>query len=208
MIRAHERTPEPDQPVAVHGPHGLRGTVDPADQRAAGGDDVVVRLEQRGTVVVPRSVLEQQPDGSYFLPLSGDEVERYRNATGAPVVIPLAAEQVRVEKRQVETGRVVVHTKVTEREEVIDEPLMREQVEVDRVPVNRIIEGSAPPIRYEGDTTIVPLMEEVLVVEKRLMLREELRITRRRTEAHDPQRVTLRREEARVERRDAAGPEG
>jgi stress response protein YsnF len=54
-------------------------------------------------------------------------------------------------------------------------------------------------VRYEGDTMIVSIMEEVLVVEKRWMLKEEIHLRQRRVERHQPQRVTLRREEALVE---------
>ncbi|MDB5301088.1 MAG: hypothetical protein JWO87_2751, partial [Phycisphaerales bacterium] len=57
-----------------------------------------------------------------------------------------------------------------------------------------------PEVRREGDTLIVPLVEEVLVVEKRLVLREEVRVTTRRSQTHQPQRVTLRSEEAEIER--------
>jgi len=52
--------------------------------------------------------------------------------------------------------------------------------------------------RYEGDTMIIPILEEVLVVEKRLLLREEIRITRRQSVVRDPQEYILRREEATV----------
>jgi stress response protein YsnF len=52
----------------------------------------------------------------------------------------------------------------------------------------------------EEDTLIIPVLEEVLVVEKRLLLKEEVRITTRRVETHAPKRVVLRREEATVER--------
>src|SRR5690606_31687528 len=63
-------------------------------------------------------------------------------------------------------------------------------------------------IRYEGDTMIVPVLEEVLVMQKRLLLEEEVRITRRRSEHRAPQRVMLREEHAEVERFGdaAAGP--
>jgi hypothetical protein len=60
--------------------------------------------------------------------------------------------------------------------------------------------ASAPDVRYEGDTMIIPVLEEVLVVEKRLMLQEEIRVTRHRSAVRTPQRVTLRSEQARVER--------
>jgi stress response protein YsnF len=66
--------------------------------------------------------------------------------------------------------------------------------------------GEAPvPVRQEGLTTIITLLEEVVVVEKRLRATEEVRITRRRTVRQASQHVTLRREEAVVERLDAAG---
>ena len=66
--------------------------------------------------------------------------------------------------------------------------------------------GEAPvPVRQEGLTTIITLLEEV-VVEKRLRATEEVRITKRRAHPSRPlQHVTLRREEAVVERLDVAG---
>ena len=96
---------------------------------------------------------------------------------------------------------------MTERTEVVDLPLTREEVSVERVAVNRVVDGPVET-RREGDTWIVPVLEEVLVVEKRLMLREEVRITTRRTEVAEPQTVTLRREEAVVERARPGGITG
>ena len=60
-------------------------------------------------------------------------------------------------------------------------------------------------MREEGDTTIIPVIEEVLVVEKRLFLKEEIRIRRTQTTQLHEETVTLRREEVVIER-DAAGP--
>jgi len=116
---------------------------------------------------------------------------------GESMVLPVIEEQAEIRKEQVETGKVRIETRVTEHTEVIDEPLIQEDVTVERVPIHRRV--NAPlPIRYEGDTMIVPLLEEVVVVTKELMLKEELRITRRKTTIHQPQEVTLRREEAHV----------
>jgi uncharacterized protein (TIGR02271 family) len=70
--------------------------------------------------------------------------------------------------------------------------------------INRVVDASVP-VRYEDDTMIVPIMEEVLVVEKRLVLKEELYIRKRRVETHRPQQVMLRSEEVRVERLEATG---
>jgi uncharacterized protein (TIGR02271 family) len=117
----------------------------------------------------------------------------------APLVLPVIVEELDVHKRRVETGTVRITKIVQEREVLVDEPLWRDEVDITRVPVQRVVDGPIP-VRYEGDTMIVSLLEEVLVVEKRLLLTEELYIRTQRVETHHPQRVTLRSEEARVER--------
>ena len=82
----------------------------------------------------------------------------------------------------------------------MDEPLQREEVTVERVPVNELVEGEAPMPHYENEVFVIPILEEVLVVQKRLLLKEEVRVTRRRTTVSKPQQVTLRREVVEVER--------
>jgi len=67
------------------------------------------------------------------------------------------------------------------------------------VPVGRWIETPAV-VRHEGDTTVYPVVEEVLVTEKRLRLVEQVRVTRRQTTHKVRQQVGLRREEIVVER--------
>jgi uncharacterized protein (TIGR02271 family) len=115
-------------------------------------------------------------------------------------VIPVMEEELDVGTRRVETGGGVrVQKTVEEHEASINEMLTKEDVEVERVAVDRPVDGPVA-VRYEGETMIVPVLEEVLVVEKRIVLKEEIRITRRRREVHAPQRVTLRREHATVER--------
>ena len=59
------------------------------------------------------------------------------------------------------------------------------------------------PVRQEGDTTIVTLHEEVVVVETRLRATEEVHLIRRQATSSTREHVTLRREEAVVERLDA-----
>jgi stress response protein YsnF len=119
-------------------------------------------------------------------------------------VIPLVEERAVILKRKKVTSGLRVRTVVRESEEVIDQPLTTDEIEVERVPVDRWVEAPVP-IRQEGETTIITLLEEVTVVEKRLRATEEVRITRRRTTRQAAQHVTLRREEAVVERLDAAG---
>ena len=84
------------------------------------------------------------------------------------------------------------------------ETLTEETVEVTRVPVDRRVE-KPPEVRIENGVTIVPILEERLVVDKQLFLKEELHIRRDiRTETVDVP-VTVRSERAIVERLDANG---
>jgi stress response protein YsnF len=81
--------------------------------------------------------------------------------------------------------------------------LLRDQLAVEHVPVGRVVaESDMPQMRYEGDTLVVPVFEEVLVVQKQLLLKEEVRITRHRTEVRIPETVLLRSEQVTAERFD------
>jgi uncharacterized protein (TIGR02271 family) len=113
--------------------------------------------------------------------------------------IALVEEEARIDKREVVTGRVRIRTRVEEAEETVRGTLDEEVVEVERVPIDRIVDA-APAVRQDGDVTIIPVMEEVLVVEKRLVLKEELHVRRRRTQESVEVPVTLRRERVEVER--------
>ncbi len=115
------------------------------------------------------------------------------------LVIPALREDLVVEKREIITGVVRIRKVVHEDEQVVEQPLITSGVEVERVPLNRIVTGPIP-VRYEGDTAIFSVMEEVLVVTKQYILKEELRVTTRASETYDRQRVTLRTEELVVER--------
>lgn len=124
-----------------------------------------------------------------------------------PLTVPVLEEQLTVGTRKVDTGRGVrIHKTVTEHPVTIDERLLRDEVVVEHVAVDRIIEpGEAPSTRYEGDTLVVPILEEVLVVERRLRIKEELHITRVRRDAHHLDTVVLKTEQVSVERFDEAG---
>ncbi len=130
-----------------------------------------------------------------------------QSLTEEVVAIPLVEERLSVTKRQVESGRVRVHVTVEEREEIVTEQLSHQDVEIERVPKNlRLTE--VPNVRHEGSTTIVPVVEEVMVIEKSLVLVEEIHI-RRRTASESVQiPVTLRKEQASVERDSSSGPAG
>ena len=125
-------------------------------------------------------------------------------AEDSSIVIPVLREDVHVSVRQVDTGRGVrVHKTVSEQAHKIDETLMRDAVNVRRVPVDKIVSlTEAPVARQEGDTLIVPILEEVLVVEKRLRIKEEIHITRSARAEPYSDTVMLRTEEVFIERFD------
>lgn len=125
------------------------------------------------------------------------------------IKIPVLQEELHVDTQQVKTGTVKIHKTISERVEIADVPLSSERVSVQRIPIGQQIEAdSKPQVRYEGDVLIVPIFEEILVVEKRLVLKEELHITRTQQEFHTPQSVVLRSEEVSVERFDSADTAG
>lgn len=186
--------------VVVTGKDGLRGTVKASQLQGRGDAQVLIRLENGQEVLVPTPSLVPLADGSYYVSLSLTDLQGYMHErqAGETIVVPVIVEDLDVQMRRVETGAVRLTKTVHEREELIDEPLWQEKVEVKRVSINRMVDGPLS-VRHEGDTMIVPILEEVLVVEKRLMLTEELHISKQRVETHKPQRVTLRSEEVSVE---------
>jgi stress response protein YsnF len=115
------------------------------------------------------------------------------------IAVPLFEEQASVVKRRVVTGRVHVSTVTREHEQLIEELLARENVEIERTPINKRVEV-APKVRQEGDTTIIPLVEEVLVLERRLVVKEEVRVRLVQSNETHRERVTLRRQEATITR--------
>ena len=118
----------------------------------------------------------------------------------AEVRLPVIEERISIGKRAVETGRVRVSTSMIEEAVTLHESLARESVEVTRVPVDREVQG-APPVREEGDVTIVPVVEERLVVEKRLFVVEEIHLRRNRVAEGVDIPTTLKRTHVDIERR-------
>jgi uncharacterized protein (TIGR02271 family) len=195
----------PPAAVTVTDPQGVHGTIDTATWPLDGSRaEVLVQLESGQQVLVPVHILIREEEGRYAVPRALADLERRAGAAPRepPLVLPVMAEVLDVQTRRVETGRVRIHKSVQAREVLVDDqPLLREEVIIERVPVNRVVEGPIP-VRYEGDTMILSLLEEVLVVETRLLLKEEVHMTTRRTETHAPERVMLRHEGVTIERVD------
>lgn len=172
---------------------------------------IEVEMEDGARLHVPAELLELRSDGLYTLRVGMADIEgqagQSRTVGASPkaftdsrrFVLPVMVEELEVGRRAVTTGVVRVHKQVREREELVDEAVIREEVHVERVPIGQLVDAP-PAMRSEGDTLIIPVLEEVLVVEKRLRLKEEVWVTWRRTVEQTPERVVLHEEEVRVER--------
>lgn len=113
--------------------------------------------------------------------------------------IPLVEERVSVAKREVETGRYRIRVSVGERQDTIPVELAHDEVDIERVPMNREV-TQLPSVRLEGSTTIIPVVEEVVVVEKKLVLVEEIHVRRKSTTQTENIPVTIRSEQVAIDR--------
>ncbi|MBF0333709.1 MAG: YsnF/AvaK domain-containing protein [Alphaproteobacteria bacterium] len=123
------------------------------------------------------------------------------------ISIPLAEERATIVKTAVTTGTVRVTKTTQSRERLFEEPLRIEEVDVDRIPIDAWVDGPMPT-RQEGDTTIVPVIEEVAFVQKRFRLVAEVRITRRVRFETFSEAVELRGTDVAVERHSPNKQEG
>ena len=181
--------------------HGVAGSfVEVQDDTSPDEIRAAIEFENGRRVLVPRSLLLPQTDGTFFIPLSLAKLAgtARQSPAGEAKVIPLAEEQVTVGKRRVVKGTLRVNKRVNETQETVDLPLGKEQVEVRHVPVGRWIEVPVS-MRQEGDTIILPIMEEVLVVEKRLRLVEEVHVIKHRRTGQHREEVPLKHETADIE---------
>jgi hypothetical protein len=142
----------------VFGESGRIGTLAAAARFLDSRTEKTIQLDDGSEISVAADALTVQPDGSFYLrdarPTAAAAAPNEPPPTPAPARPPVVGK-------------------------ATDAELFREGYSIERVQIDRIV--AEPPVqRQEGDTLILPVVEEVLVVEKRLMLREEIRITRRR----------------------------
>ena len=137
-------------------------------------------------------------DGERKVSLAGQSEQSAADSIDNPK-LTLFAEELSVGKETVETGRLRVSKQTHTREAFVNESLLSEHAEIETIPVGRQI-SEMPTVRHEGDTIIIPIVEEVIHTERRLILKEEVRVTRRKTTEQFHDRVTLRYQEAIVTR--------
>lgn len=119
-------------------------------------------------------------------------------AKSKPLTFNVIEEQAKVDKKLVEKGKVRVIKKVVTEEEKVKLEVRNEEVNVERVPVNEYTD-TLPQVRYEGETTIIPVIKEVAVVQKKIWVVEEIRITKKTQITEEERTVPLKKEIVTVE---------
>ena len=186
------------QDVSVVRDDGVAGKVTAVTVNGNGSPIAVVRFDDGAQVAVSPQMITPDENGIYRL-----EVAASRLAPAEDLVIPVVAEEILIGTEQVTRGVVRVHKHVVTEEKTVDAAVSAEEIVVERLPINELVEGDAPQVREENGIVIIPVLEEVLVVEKRLLLREEVRLSKRVTSSNAPQTVTLRHEVVDIERSEA-----
>jgi stress response protein YsnF len=120
------------------------------------------------------------------------------------IVVPVVSEELHAGAAPVVTGGVRVTKRVHTHDEVLEQELRRTHAEVKRVRTDRVVDGPQPT-RREGNTLIIPIVSEILRVEKQWVVTEEIHITQTEETERVRETVPVSREEAQVERMDQGG---
>jgi uncharacterized protein (TIGR02271 family) len=114
--------------------------------------------------------------------------------------LPVMEENLRLGVGKIEKGKLTAKKKITEEDLIVSGPVLQDELSIERIPLNQYIDEAPPSVRYEGETMVIPVIEEEVVVQTRLRLVEEVRITRRQRERIAEEPVTIRREEVIIQR--------
>jgi uncharacterized protein (TIGR02271 family) len=118
--------------------------------------------------------------------------------------LELREERLTARKQMEQVGEVDFRKEIEEVPGRLEVEAHREEVHVEHVPVDKVVREKVDPWE-EGDTLVVPVYEEQLVVVKRLVMREQIRIRRVGTTEIRLVEDTLRRERLRIVERGTSG---
>jgi stress response protein YsnF len=117
----------------------------------------------------------------------------------AEEIIPVIEERVVIGTEQATTGTVRVRTMTHEEEHAIDEPVRINDVVIKRVPVDRWTDEPVAD-RIEGETRIISIHREEIIVQRRLHVIEEVHVALRRREERHREIVRTQQTQVVVER--------
>jgi uncharacterized protein (TIGR02271 family) len=157
--------------------------------REAGAEGTMSSGEARGAAGTMERGLTRERPGTM-----DRETDRTRT-------VPLREERLEARKQSVQTGEVELRKDVVSEQQTIDVPVTREEVVIERHPVDR-----RESDRFDtgdlgkGETIRVPVREELVTVEKKPVVTEEVSIGKRTVQDTRHVSDTVRREEAVIDR--------
>lgn len=134
----------------------------------------------------------------YTMQTNNDYNKRTERPDANTTVIPVIQEEVKVDVQTVDTASIVVQKKVSEEQVTVNIPLLQETYEVERIPVNRIVDAP-PSVREEGYVTIIPVIREVVV--KRYEIVEEVHVIKKQSTTSHSEEITVKKEEVQINRK-------
>jgi uncharacterized protein (TIGR02271 family) len=121
-------------------------------------------------------------------------------ASTSSTVLPIVEEKVEITKKVIDKAKVRLSKVVNEHTETFNLPISEDEITVTRVPRNVIVDSAPEGVRYEGNVMIIPVLKEVAVVEKRILLVEEIHVVKNINQKIETKEVVLREEKLQVER--------
>jgi uncharacterized protein (TIGR02271 family) len=135
---------------------------------------------------------------------SAEYLDQYRSTedrlrTSEEVRVPVAEEELEAHKISRETGSVrlrkVVHTELKH----FTIPVMKEEVRIERVPVNEAADAAVTEGSFQESTVSIPIREEEVEIRKRPVVREEVRVTKEQRQEQREVSGEVRKEEVEVQ---------
>ena len=106
--------------------------------------------------------------------------------------VQLREEELAARKQTVEAGRVSVNTEIVEEQQTLEVPVTREEVIIERHPVDRL--PTDQPIADTSDVLTVPLREEQVAIDKQAVVYEEVSLGKRAVQETRRVSGTVRKE--------------
>jgi uncharacterized protein (TIGR02271 family) len=192
--------------AAVETTDGRFGTVREVLVAPKTGELAHLLVEHEGGIVMVPSDLIEEIVGPDLVRLHGGRQDAREHLAGivslpelgGQVRVPIHEERLRVDVLPADLGELRIHKTVDRIPETVTQSVERDELEVERVRLDRLIDEPVAT-RQEDGWLIVPIMEEVLVVTKQLVLTEEVRIRTRRVVEEQEVYEVLRHEKVEIE---------
>lgn len=137
-----------------------------------------IRLEDGREIEVGAEDLKVRPDGSFQL-----RAGRITPPSATPAPSPAMSQPSAMSQPQA-ADTIQASSPVK-----LGDDFYEHDYQIERVAIGRVLDGPVTQ-RQEGDTLILPVVEEVLVWEKKMILKEEIRVTTRKRPIQDVRRIS------------------